>query len=111
MPVSAPNNLAVKMRDDESGDDAGQPGARIDAAVMRGEQQLQVQHQRQHLGDRKDGHPLRGAVVNESEEGQAGKAGRRGEQGTAPRNRPVEELPDPHRGQTDRQYQRGAGEQ
>ena len=60
--------------DDEEGDDGGQPGPRIDAPLLRGQQQLHTQQQRQGLGDRKIGDARRRAVIDEHENGHAGEA-------------------------------------
>jgi hypothetical protein len=75
---------ACKNDEDENGDDAGQPGARIDAPLMRPEQQFQTEQHRQRLCDRKDGHPRRDAVVDENEQRQAGEAETCDQRGVAP---------------------------
>ena len=72
---------------------------------------LHAQHQRQRLGDRKDGDPRRRAVIAEHEEAQAGEAQPGDQPGAAPGDRPVEEFLDAHRGEAERENQRGAGGQ
>jgi hypothetical protein len=51
-------------RDDQAGDDAGKPSARMDAAVMLRQQQFQGDRKRQRLARRIDQHPHGHAVVD-----------------------------------------------